>query len=154
MTYIKDVFGRDMFKDFDKLYIGFDEQYNRLAKIHNDLTKNIPNYPHYDILKTGENTYKIQLALAGFATQDIDLELDGDTLIIRGDIKSDEKDSATSFLYKGISNRAFTRTFTLGEQVEVKGAEMLNGMLQVFLERIIPEEKKPRKVEIVDKKKK
>ena len=60
MTYIKDVFGRDIFKDFDKFYVGFDDQFNRLAKIHDDLTKSIPNYPPYNIKKIGDNRYTIE----------------------------------------------------------------------------------------------
>jgi molecular chaperone IbpA len=79
------------------------------------------------------------------------LELVGDKLIVRGNTSSDDKDSAESFLFKGISNRAFTRTFALDDQIEVKGAEMFNGMLQVFLERIIPEHKKPQKIEVTEK---
>jgi molecular chaperone IbpA len=151
MTFVKDVFGRDLFKDFDKVFVGFDDQFNKLSKIHTDLTKSIPNYPPYDIIKTGDNTYKIQLAVAGFSKQDVELELVGDKLIVRGNTSSDDKDSAESFLFKGISNRAFTRTFALDDQIEVKGAEMFNGMLQVFLERIIPEHKKPQKIEVTEK---
>lgn len=139
------------FKDFDKVFVGFDEQFNRMAKIHDDLTKNIPNYPPYNIKKTGENTYAIEIAVAGFAKQDIEIELKEGSLIVRGTAGSDNADNAESFLYKGIANRAFTRTFALNDQIEVKDAELLNGMLKVFLERIIPEHKKPKKVEIKDK---
>ena len=148
MTFVKDVFGRDLFKDFDKLYVGFDDQYNRMAKIHDDLTKNIPNYPPYNIKKTGDNTYVIELAVAGFAKQDIGIELADGKMIISGNIHSEDDDTAQSFLFKGIANRAFTRTFALDDQIEVKDAEMFNGMLKVFLERIIPEHKKPKKIEV------
>lgn len=150
MTYIKDVFGRDLFKDFDKFYVGFDEQFNRLAKMHDDMTKNIPNYPPYNIRKTGDNTYVIELAVAGFARQDIEIELTDNTMIVRGNAASDEKESE-NYLWKGIATRNFTRTFALEDQIEVKDAEMLNGMLRVFLERIIPEHKKPKKVEVKEK---
>lgn len=146
MTYIKDVFGRDMFKDFDKLYVGFDDQFNKMAKIHDDLTKNIPNYPPYNIKKTSDNTYVIELAVAGFAKQDIEIELNDGKMMIRGNVGSDESEG--DFLWKGIAARNFTRTFALEDQVEVKDAEMLNGMLKVFLERIIPEHKKPKKIEV------
>lgn len=150
MTYIKDVFGRDLFKDFDKFYVGFDEQFNRLAKMHDDMTKNIPNYPPYNIRKTGDNTYVIELAVAGFARQDIEIELTDNTMIVRGNAASDEKEPE-NYLWKGIATRNFTRTFALEDQIEVKDAEMLNGMLRVFLERIIPEHKKPKKVEVKEK---
>ena len=146
MTYIKDVFGRDMFKDFDKLYVGFDDQFNKMAKIHDDLTKNIPNYPPYNIKKTSDNTYVIELAVAGFAKQDIEIELNDGKMMIKGNVGNDESEG--DFLWKGIAARNFTRTFALEDQVEVKDAEMLNGMLKVFLERIIPEHKKPKKIEV------
>ena len=148
MTFVKDVFGRDMFKDFDKLYVGFDDQFNKMAKIHDDLTKSIPNYPPYNIKKTGDNTYVIEVAVAGFAKQDIEIELDNGKMIIKGNVQTaDEEDN---FLFKGIANRAFTRTFALEDQIEVKDAEMFNGMLKVFLERIIPDHKKPKKIEVKD----
>lgn len=150
MTYIKDVFGRDLFKDFDKFYVGFDEQYNRIAKLHDDLTKGIPNYPPYNIRKTSDNTYVIELAVAGFAKQDIEIELNDNTMVVRGKASSDEPED-NNFLFKGIAARNFTRTFALEDHIEVKDAEMLNGMLRVVLERIIPEHKKPRKIEVKEK---
>ena len=146
MTYVKDVFGKDIFKDFGKFYVGFDDQYNRLAKIHDDLTKNIPNYPPYNIIKTGENTYSIEVAVAGFGKQDIEIELNDGKLIVKGNVKS-ESDNA-DFLFRGIANRAFTRTFALNDQIEVQNADLINGMLKIFLERIIPEHKKPKKIEV------
>ena len=146
MTYIKDVFGRDIFKDVDKFFVGFDDQFNRLAKMHDDLTKNIPNYPPYNIKKTDENTYVIEMAVAGFAKQDIEIELADGKMIVKGNVHDDSAND--TFLFKGIAARNFTRTFALEDQVEVKDAEMLNGMLKVFLERIIPEHKKPKKIEV------
>jgi molecular chaperone IbpA len=119
-----------------------------MAKIHDDLTKNIPNYPPYNIKKTGDNTYVIELAVAGFAKQDIEIELADGKMIVKGNVQSD--DSNDNFLFKGIAARNFQRVFALDDQVEVKNAEMINGMLQVFLERIIPEHKKPKKIEVKD----
>ena len=148
MTFVKDVFGRDMFKDFDKLYVGFDDQFNKMAKIHDDLTKSIPNYPPYNIKKTGDTTYVIEIAVAGFARQDIEIELADGKMIIKGNANG--ADQEENFLFKGISNRAFTRTFALEDQIEVQDAAMLNGMLKIFLERIIPEHKKPKKIEVKD----
>jgi molecular chaperone IbpA len=134
-------------KDFDKFFVGFDDQFNRLTKIHDDITKNIPNYPPYNIKKTGDSTYLIEIAVAGFAKQDIEIELVDGKMIITGKTHSDDQDN---FLFKGIANRAFTRTFALDEQIEVKDAEIYNGLLKVFLERIIPEHKKPKKIEVKD----
>ena len=134
------------FKDMDKFFVGFDDQFTRLAKMHDDMTKNIPNYPPYNIKKTGDNTYVVEVAVAGFARQDIEIELVDGKMLIKGNVQSNEAEE--NFLFKGIANRAFTRNFALDDQIEVKDAEMLNGMLRIFLERIIPEHKKPKKIEI------
>lgn len=136
------------FKDFDKYFVGFEDQFNRLSKMHDDLTKSIPNYPPYNIKKTGENTYAIELAVAGFGKQDIEIELAEGKLIVKG-TTSDNTDE--NFLFKGIANRAFTRAFALDDQIEVQDAEMINGMLRIFLERIIPEHKKPKKIAVKEK---
>lgn len=137
------------FKDMDKFFVGFEDQFNRIAKMHDDLTKNIPNYPPYNIKKTGDNTYVIELAVAGFGKQDIEIELADGKMIVKGNISSQEQEE--NFLFKGIANRAFTRTFALDDHIEVRNAEMFNGMLKVFLEKIIPEHKKPKKIEVTDK---
>lgn len=136
----------DMLKDLDKYFVGFDDHWNRMVKVHDDMTRNIPNYPPYNIYKSDENKYVIELAVAGFGKQDIELHLDGDHLIVKGSLKDDTQ----SFLYKGIATRAFTRSFVIDDNVVVNGASMVNGMLKVFLERIIPDHKKPRKIEIAD----
>lgn len=136
-----------MFKGIDKFFVGFEEQFNRLAKLHDDVTKDIPNYPPYNIKKTGENTYVIEMAVAGFARQDIEIEFVDDKLIVRGNTK---EDTNTDYIFKGIANRAFTRTFALNDQIEIQDAALFNGMLQIALERIIPEHKKPKKIEVKD----
>jgi len=133
--------------NLDKFFVGFDDQFNRMAKLHDDITKNIPNYPPYNIKKTGDNTYVIELAVAGFAKQDIEIEFADDKLIIKGNTKDDE---SSDFLFKGIAARNFTRTFVLDDQIEIKDAAMLNGMLKIALERIIPDHKKPKKIEVKD----
>lgn len=136
-----------IWKDFDKFFVGFDDQFNRLAKVHDDLTKNIPSYPPYNIKKTGENTYQIELAVAGFGKSQIEVKVEDEKLIIKGDTTSDES-VEDNFLFQGIANRAFTRTFALNDQVEVQSASLINGLLKVALERIIPEHKKPKQIEV------
>ena len=76
-------FDTNMFKEMDKYFIGFDEQFNRLTKMHDDITKNIPNYPPYNVKKTGDNTYVIEIAAAGFAKQDIEIELADNKMIVK-----------------------------------------------------------------------
>ena len=135
-----------MFKDFDNFFVGFDDQFNRIAKLHDDLTKNIPNYPPFNIKKTDENKYVIEMAVAGFSKQELEIEFADDKLIVKGNAKDDN--SAVEWLHKGIAARNFTHTFALNDQVEIQGAELINGMLKIALERIIPEHKKPKQIEI------
>ena len=143
MTTIHQFFG----KDFDRFFVGFDEQINRMAKLHDEMTRNIPNYPPYNIKKVDENKYVIEMAVAGFSKSEIEIEFAEDKLIVKGKAKEDDKQN---YLFNGLANRAFTRTFALNDQVEIKGAALVNGLLQIGLERIIPEHKKPRKIEVSD----
>ena len=136
-----------MFKDFDKFFIGFDNTYNHLAKLHDDITKYVPNYPPYNIKKVEDNKYVVELAVAGFAKQDIEITFEDGKLIVKGSTQDD----GDNFLFRGIANRAFTRTFALDDQIEIKDAEMFNGMLKIFLERIVPDHKKPKKIEVKEK---
>ena len=145
MSYIKDVFGRDL-PGFDKMFVGFDGHLNRVNKLYDSLAKDVPNYPPYNIRKIDDNKYIVEIAVAGFAKQDIEIELCENKLIIKGSIKDD----SDNFLFKGIASRAFTRTFALDDTIEVKNADMLNGMLRIALESIIPESKKPKKIDIND----
>jgi molecular chaperone IbpA len=135
------------FKDFDKLFVGFDDTYNRISKIHDDLTKNIPNYPPYNIRKVNDNTYVIEIAVAGFSKSEIEVEFVDDKLIVSGNAQDDD---SADWLYKGIATRNFTRTFALDDKIEIKGAALINGMLKIALEKIIPDHKKPKKIEVSD----
>lgn len=129
---------------FSKSAVGFDDVFKKLTDLSENLPK-LPTYPPYNIKKVDENKYVIEIAVAGFGKQDIELELQDGVLSVAGSIKSDE---ATEYLYKGIADRAFTRKFTLADTVEVKNADLINGMLKIWLERFIPEEKKPKKINI------
>lgn len=144
-AFVPTVFG-DVFKDFDKFFVGFDDQLLRMQKLHDDVTKNIPNYPPYNIRKIDDTHYTIEMAVVGFGQSDIDIEIDGGKLVVRGNL--DSSTVADNFLFKGIADRAFTRTFALNDQVEVKDAELFNGMLTIGLERLIPEASKPKKVAV------
>ena len=131
-------------KDFDKFFVGFDEQFTQLAKTAQDLTKNIPSYPPFNIKKLADNKYVIELAVAGFTQSDVEITLDGNKLTIAGNTQDD---SDNEFLFKGIANRAFTRTFALADKIEVQSAEMVNGMLKIALDKII-EAQPVRKIEV------
>jgi len=144
--------------NFDKFFVGSDRIIDALAKAHSDFAKNIPTYPPYNIVKVDDNKYAIEMAVAGFGKNNIELELANNVLTVKGNLNIDEgknddntKDNPISYIYKGIADRAFARKFTLADSVEIKNAELINGMLKVWLEHIIPDDKKPKKIEIVEK---
>jgi molecular chaperone IbpA len=121
--------------------------YSKLSKMHDDLTKHIPNYPPYNIRKVNDNTYVIEIAVAGFSKSEIEVEFADDKLIVSGNAQDDD---SADWLYKGIATRNFTRTFALDDKIEIKGAALINGMLKIALEKIIPDHKKPKKIEVSD----
>ena len=140
---------KDMFTLLNSPYfVGFDRIHDRLHEFNDSIAKNLPTYPPYNIRKVGDQ-YIVEMAVAGFSESDIDIQVEGDILKIVGSI-TDNKDPRP-YLHKGIANRGFTRTFNLAETIEVKDASLINGMLKVFLEDIIPDNKKPRKVNINNK---
>ncbi|GIL40198.1 Hsp20 family protein [Roseiterribacter gracilis] len=135
--------------DFAPLFrstVGFD----RLTRLLEQATPSEEQaYPPYNIEKTAENAYRITLAVAGFSEDELELVAHENTLIIKGKQKSDNDNTANNaFLYRGIAARAFERRFQLADHVQVKGANLANGLLQVELVREIPEQLKPRKVAI------
>ena len=130
----------DLFND--PFFIGFNRELVRLNTAHKT---NSQTYPPYDLLKLDEDTYRISLAIAGFSKEDINLSVDNGTLIIKGEIV---EVIDAEIVHKGIAGRKFTRTFALGEYMEVTGAEMKDGMLHINVDRIIPEDKKPKTIEI------
>jgi HSP20 family molecular chaperone IbpA len=126
--------------DFGRFFIGYDKVAEKLASIAEQSTKLLQNYPPFNIKKISENKYTIEVALAGFTKQDIDIELDGGKLIVKGNVESKESDD--QFLFKGISDKAFTRHFTIADNMEIEGAELVNGMLKIWLETLAPETNK------------
>lgn len=149
MTFLKQLPSvHDTFKDFDKLFVGFEPQITQMKKLHDELTKNIPNYPPYNIRKNDENSYTIEIAVAGFGESEIDITIDGGKLIVKGNVDAATDALEDNFLFKGIATRAFTRAFAIDDHIEVKDAELFNGMLKIALERMIPEEKQPKKVPV------
>jgi molecular chaperone IbpA len=123
--------------------IGFEPILKRLAEMTDAMPK-IPTYPPYNIKKVDENKYVIEMAVAGFGKQDIELELEDGKLTVKGSVTADDGE----YLYKGIAERAFTRQFTLADTVEIKNADIINGMLKIWLEQFVPENKKPKKIPI------
>jgi molecular chaperone IbpA len=146
------------FKDLDRFFVGFDKVAERMAAAADQAQALASKYPPYNIKKIDENKYTIELAVAGFAKQDLEIEIVDDKLIIKGNTHAGEpaeQDSKGEWtwpqvLYQGLAMRPFTRTFNLADNVEIRGASLLNGILKIALEAIIPENKKPKKVEIED----
>jgi molecular chaperone IbpA len=134
-------FTLDLFKD--PFFIGFNRELDRLNAVHNLATRQA--YPPYDIFKLDEDTYKLSLAVAGFSKDDINVSVDNGTLIIKGEIV---EVTDAEIVHKGIAGRKFTRTFALGEYMEVTGAEMKDGMLNIDINRVVPEDKKPKEISI------
>ena len=137
-----------LFDNFNKLTpyaVGFDHMFDQLGRY---VTDNVTStgFPPYNIRKDGENNFVIEMALAGFNKKDIEVEVEDGTLSIRS-IKEDTSE-ANSEIYRGIAYRKFVRKFTLADAVVVNGAKLENGMLTIDLERVIPEEKKPRTITV------
>jgi len=132
----------DLFQD--PFFVGFNRELERFRKVQT----NSSGYPPYDIVKIDDDTYEIDIALAGFSKEDIDVTVDNGSLIIKGDKQSNTSDESTTTVYKGISSRKFTRIFALGEYMEVTNAELQDGLLTIKIERILPEDKKPKQIEV------
>jgi molecular chaperone IbpA len=123
--------------------VGFD----RFAKMLDEVSNfEAPTYPPYNIERTGENAYRITMAVAGFSSGDLNIEVKEGTLTISG--KRQEKDQKSEYLHQGIAARSFERRFRLADHVEVNGAELENGLLHVALKRELPEAMKPRTIQV------
>ena len=134
-------FALDLFKD--PFFIGFNRELDRFNTVHNLATRQA--YPPYDIIKLNEDKYKLSLVVAGFSKDDINVSVDNGTLIVKGELV---EITDAEVVHKGIAGRKFTRTFALGEYMEVTGAEIKDGMLHIDIDRIIPEDKKPKEIAI------
>ena len=136
--------------DLNPLYrstVGFDRMFSLLDSL-SGTDGTAPTYPPYNIERTGENAYRVTMAVAGFGDKDISIEAKEDVLTVKGEKKADAAEKEAEFLYRGIASRAFERRFQLADHVEVKGASLENGLLHVDLVRNIPEAMKPRTISI------
>jgi molecular chaperone IbpA len=144
---MKDFFGAD-FGKIQPFTVGFNDTLELMREAATAAATKAVSYPPYNIKQVKGNKYVIEMAVAGFAKTDIELTLEGNKLVIKGVAKDDESDD---YLYKGIANRAFERTFTLNDKVEIKDAEMVNGMLKVWLENMVKVQDAVKKISIKDK---
>lgn len=139
MTTIGNITFGPAFKELDKFFVGADSLFDRITKAQQDFAKSVPAYPPFNIKKV-DNRYVIEIACAGFSKSEVDIELDGDKLIISGSSATDEEGG--DYVYRGLAKRAFERTFLINDKIEVKSAEMVNGLLRVTLESFVEANKK------------
>ena len=133
----------DLFKD--PFFIGIDRELNRFRHASEVAAKQ--SYPPYNLVKIDDDNYMVNLAVAGFTKHEISISVENNTLTVSGEIITEDEEGI-EYLHKGIAMRKFTRTFALGEYMEVISAEMDNGILYVAVRREIPEEKKPKQITI------
>lgn len=127
--------------------LGFDKFFDDVEKLLSmDIQKSISNFPPHNILKLDETRYIVELAVAGFSKDEIDISVNEGVLSVKGEKKDQE--SNVQYIHKGIGTRSFTKTLTIADTIEVKGAEFKDGILRIGLENIVPESKKPRKIAI------
>ena len=135
------------FTPYRRSTVGFDRLFDMLE---NSGTGNGgENYPPFDLIKTGENEYRIELAVAGFKPEEIDITAQQNVLLVSGrKAEENEQQAAGDYIYRGIANRSFERRFALADHIQVRGADLKDGLLQIELLREIPEAMKPRKINI------
>ncbi len=136
MTIYDDVFGKSF-----PFAIGFDRTLQLLERAD---THSSSNYPPYNIVKIDEENFQIEMAVAGFDKKEVSISKEKEKLIIEGEQDTESKD----YVHQGLASRSFKRSFTLADDIIVKGADMKNGILVVSLERIVPEEDKPQEIKI------
>jgi len=139
-----------IFNQLRPVTIGFDNVFDHFERMFEDDFRglSVPNFPPYNIVKTGKNTYDVELALAGYSKKDIDVSLEDGVLTIKSIKEEKEDKEEDGVIHKGIAKRYFSKAFTIADDVEVKGAELKDGLLKVSLERIIPEHKQPKTIEV------
>ena len=146
-----DFYGMVDFRDtiFSSLFVGFDNLFDNISQMSQG-SKSLPSYPPYNVLQDGDD-FIIEIALAGIAKKDLNIELQENTLSISYDSSNDIVNDVieeNKILHKGIAQRSFKRQFTLSEDIVVEGASFKDGMLNIFLKKVLPEEKKPKQIKI------
>jgi molecular chaperone IbpA len=143
-----------IFNNLRPITVGFDNMFDHFEHMMDDsfFRGTSSNFPPYNIVKTGENTYDVELALAGFGKDDIVVEYKENQLTVKSKPNKDPADEVEKYddgmIHRGISKRFFSKSFTIANDVEVKGAELKDGLLKISMERIIPEHKKAKTIEI------
>ena len=134
------------FSPYRRSTVGFDRLFDMLE--NSSFGQGQENYPPFDLIKKGENDYCIQLAVAGFKPDEIDITAQQNVLVVSGRKSDEESGKDGDYVYRGIANRSFERRFALADHIQVRGADLKDGMLAIELVREIPEAMKPRKIDI------
>jgi len=134
------------FAPFRRSTVGFDRLFDMLE--NNTFGQGQENYPPFDLIKLGDNDYRIELAVAGFKPDEIDITAQQNVLIVTGRKKDEDEQKNDQYVYRGIATRSFERRFALADHIQVRGADMKDGLLSIELKREIPEAMKPRKINI------
>jgi molecular chaperone IbpA len=134
------------FAPFRRSTVGFDRLFDMLE--NSNLSQAQENYPPFDLIKKGENDYCIELAVAGFKPDEIDITAQQNVLIVSGRKSDETGEKGSDYIYRGIANRSFERRFALADHIQVRGADLKDGLLSIDLVREIPEAMKPRKIDI------
>jgi len=139
-----------IFNQLRPVTVGFDNMFDHFESMFDGDVFSVPqvNFPPYNIVKTGDFTYDVELALAGYSKEDITVDYADNLLTVKSIKKSDESNAEEGILHRGIAKRYFSKAFTIADDVEVKGAELKDGLLKISMERIVPEGKKPRSIDI------
>jgi molecular chaperone IbpA len=134
------------FAPFRRSTVGFDRLFDMLE--NNTFGQAQENYPPFDLIKLGDNEYRIELAVAGFKENEIDITAQQNVLIVSGRKKEEDEQKGNDYIYRGIANRSFERRFALADHIQVRGADLKDGLLAIELVREIPESMKPKKINI------
>lgn len=136
------------FPNLDAWSVGFDREWRMLEELQDDLMRGIPSYPPYNIKKVGDDKFEIEMAVAGFNKSDLHVELRDHQLVVEGNKETKDESKEEDYVYKGIASRHFRQSFALSDHVKVKESEFKDGILRIQLDCKLPEEQKPRAIEI------
>jgi molecular chaperone IbpA len=134
------------FAPYRRSTVGFDRLFDMLE--NSSLGQTQENYPPFDLIKLGDNEYRIELAVAGFKPDEIDITAQQNVLVVTGRKNEETEEQGSDYIYRGIANRSFERRFALADHIQVKGADLKDGLLAIELVREIPEAMKPKKISI------
>ena len=137
-----------LFNKLRPVSVGFDSVFDHFESLFNESPSLHTNYPPYDILKTDEHSYVIELAVAGFSKKDIKVTVENGVLTVESDREGNAENSGQEIIHRGISKRYFKKSFSISDDVEIRGAELKDGLLRISMEKIIPESRKRKEISI------